>query len=373
MRWAAATVPILSFPKLSRTLRVLGAAARDIARNGEGSEVCQRLADEIAACRSAIERVIAAATSQTKPVTAPQQADVDRAVRRLFTNPDDPTIVREAEAWEAIVTAARERFSGTPSRELADAFEGIEASRQLGRLAKRVADLARGGADGEPPAIVAVWPTGKRCGLSLFRPIDLDKLAHSNYLELRFSRELHWTALLTAVDLIKNHARMLWRLLESQLTAAPLEARYQLMRRFAGDRALTGRHAAQLKALSAPNALFLTIEPIDHQLEADRPRPLGEHGVGTRPDDPVTSYAVRLSSLDRSSTVIEHRNPVTRERFEQCARGDRARSARRSMPSRRARCSAWPAAAACSATMCSTGLASGWRKSNRPTIVPCIS
>ena len=40
----------------------------------------------------------------------------------------------------------------------------------------------------------------------------------SNYLNLRFSRELHWTALLTAVDLINNHARMLWRLLESQLT-----------------------------------------------------------------------------------------------------------------------------------------------------------
>ena len=109
--------------------------------------------------------------------------------------------------------------------------------------------------------MVAVRPSGRRCGLALYRPIDLDKLAESNYLELRFSRELHWTALLTAVDLIKQHARMLWRLVESQLTAAPLEARYQLMRRLAGDRALTGRHAEQLRALSAPDALFLTIDP----------------------------------------------------------------------------------------------------------------
>jgi CHAT domain-containing protein len=306
VRWAAATIPIMSFPRLSRALRVLGASARDLARNGEGSDVYRRLADEIAACRSTIERAIAVATTQANEGKPSPPADVDRAVRRLFVDPHDPMRVRDAEAWDAIITDARDRFEGTAARDLADAFDGMEASRQLGRLAQRVADLARGVAEGDPPAIVALWPEGSRCGLSLFRPIDLDKLAHSNYLQLRFSRELHWTALLTAVDLIKNHARLLWRLLEAQLTAAPLEARYQLMRRLAGDRALTGRHADQLKALSAPNALFLTIEPVDEDVPSS---------AQAAPEDPITSYSVRLSSLDRSSTVIEHRNPVTRERL----------------------------------------------------------
>ena len=312
VRWAARSIPVLALPGLSRTLRILGAAARELARTGDGHEPSRRLADEIAACRSSVERVIAVATTESHSAGAPQQEDVDRSVRRLFIDLEHPDRVRDAQAWEMIITAARDRFTGALARELADAFDGIEASRALTRLAKRVADLARGEAEGDPPAVVALWPATGRCGLSIFRPIDLDKLAQSNYLQLRFSRDLHWTALLTAVDLIKNHARLLWRLVESQLTAAPLEARYQLMRRLAGDRALTGRHAEQLKALSAPNALFLTIEPIDGQLAPCMP--------GTKPaqpvQDPITSYCVRLASLDRSSTVIEQRNSVTRERLD---------------------------------------------------------
>jgi len=312
VRWAIASVRSLSYPRLSRVLRALGAAARDLARSEDAPEGCRKLADEIAARRTAIERAIAVATTNSQPA-APPPAELDRAVLGLFANPDDPDQVREPEAWTAIITAARKRMGTAPPRELVDAFDGIDASHQLGRLAKRVSDLARGQAEGEPPAVVALWPASGRCGISLYRPIDLDKLAHSNYLELRFSRELHWTALLTAVDLIKNHARMLWRLLESQLTAAPLEARYQLMRRLAGDQALTGRHAEQLKALSAPNALFLTIEPVDEAVAMPKQAASGESGAAP---DAITSYRVRLSSIDRSATAVEHRNQLTRERLE---------------------------------------------------------
>jgi hypothetical protein len=299
----------MSYPRLSRALRVLGTAARDVSRKADALAGVRTLADEIAACRSQIERVIAVATAQTETPGPPAQTDVDAVVRKLFIDPGNPDRVRDPAAWDAIITAARPRFGGAAGRELSDAFDGIEASRQLARLSKRVADLATGAAEDDPPAVIGLWPARGRCGLSLFRPLDLDKLGQSNYLELRFSRELHWTALLTAVDLIKNHARTLWRLLESQLTAAPLEARYQLMRRLAGDRALTGRHAAQLQALSAPDALFLTIEPVD--LLAGGP-------AAAEPSpsiDPIASYSVRLSSLDRSTTVIEHRNQVTRERL----------------------------------------------------------
>ena len=192
----------------------------------------------------------------------------------MFADPANPDSVRNAAEWSAIIERARDRFMGPAARELADALDGIEAAKQLGRLAKRVSDLLQGKPDDQ--TVVAVWPPDRRCGLALYRPIDLDKLAESNYLELRFSRDLHWTALLTAVDLIKNHARMLWRLLESQLTAAPLEARYQLMRRLAGDRALTGRHADQLRALSAPDALFLTIDPSEEEPVSPLPGGLGQ-------------------------------------------------------------------------------------------------
>ncbi|HEX5110772.1 MAG TPA: CHAT domain-containing protein [Vicinamibacterales bacterium] len=312
VRWAIANVRSLSYPRLSRVLRALGAAARDLARTDDAPEACRVLADEISARRTAVERAIALATTNTQQPAPPAPADIDRAVLGLFADPDDPEQIREPEAWTAIITAARRRLGTAPPREMVDAFDGIDASRQLGRLAKRVADLARGQAEGEPPAVVALWPAAGRCGMSLYRPIDLNKLAHSNYLELRFSRELHWTALLTAVDLIKNHARMLWRLLESQLTAAPLEARYQLMRRLAGDQALTGRHAEQLKALSAPNALFLTIEPVDELVAMPKQ---SRSGAGDAADA-ITSYRVRLSSIDRSTTAIEHRNQLTRERLE---------------------------------------------------------
>jgi hypothetical protein len=317
VRWAADAIPGTAYPSLSRTLRVLGATARKLAGDGERAEVYRRMADEIAACRSGIERLLAVVADQTVAPKIPEHSHVDASIRSLFTDPAEPDGVREPEAWAAIIEGSRDRFVGAAGRELADALDGIEAAKQLGRLAKRASDLVRGVDESQPAAVVAVRPLESRCGLALYRPIDLDKLAESNYLELRFSRELHWTALLTAVDLIKHHARMLWRLVESQLTAAPLEARYQLMRRLAGDRALTGRHADQLRALSAPDALFLTIDAADDEPAGPRQPGGPDHAADQqRAADSIVSYCVRLSSLDRSATVVERRNQVTRARLE---------------------------------------------------------
>jgi hypothetical protein len=308
VRWAASAVQSMSYPALSRMLRVLGASARQLAKKGAAQRFMP-LADEIAACRSNVERTIAGAAAEQDSQPPLPAAEIDRSVRRLFVPAEDAGAVREPAAWHAIITAARSRFIGAHARELLDALDGIEAATQLSRLARRVSELTRGADEGRPPAIAAVWPPNRSRGLALFRPLDLDKLAESNYLHLRFSRELHWTALLTAIDLIKHHARMLWRLLESQLTAAPLEARYQLMRRLAGSRALTGRHAGQLHALSAPDAQFLTIQPGDASASG-----------GVEParggGDSIVSYCVRLSSLERSAAVLERKNNVTRERLE---------------------------------------------------------
>lgn len=314
VRWAADAIPIIPYPSLSRTLRVMGSTARSLAKPGEAGDVHRQLADEMSAVRARLERLLAVAVDQEPETKVPDHSDVDRAVRGLFTDPAKPNSVREPAAWGAIIERSRERFVGPQARELTDAFNGIAAANQLACLAMRVSVLARGvNQDPQNTAVIAVQPPGGHCGLGLYRPIELDKLAESNYLELRFSKELHWTALLTAVDLIKEHARMLWRLLESQLTAAPLEARYQLMRRLAGDRALTGRHAAQLRALSAPNALFLTIDPRNGDAAPDDER---REAKDKNADDPIVSYCVRLSSLDRSATVVEKRNQVTRARLD---------------------------------------------------------
>ena len=317
VRWAVDAIPVIPYPSLSRTLRVMGSTARSLAGSGERDDVYRRLADELTACRSKLERLLAVAVDLVSETPVPDHSEVDASVRALFTDPANPDSVREPAAWAAIIERSRDRFVGPQARELGDAFNGIAAANQLARLATRVSDLVRGkNLDPQEAPVVAVRPIGGGCGLGLYRPIDLDKLAESNYLELRFSRELHWTALLTAVDLIKQHARMLWRLLESQLTAAPLEARYQLMRRLAGDRALTGRHAGQLRALSAPAALFLTIDPSDGEPANGARLDVSHAAVGHDPAESIVSYCVRLSSLDRSATVVERRNQITRARLE---------------------------------------------------------
>jgi CHAT domain-containing protein/cysteine peptidase C11 family protein len=331
VHWAAENLPLLAQPRLADALRVLGTAAREVAVEDGEAEACVEIAERIARCRWALESAIAASISHEdtheETEAAPSADEIAKMVKDLFAAPEslrekgashqgpNPLPTQHALTWGRIITHARTRFAPVQRTELTDIVDGIEAARQIGRLAARVAELVRAPGTPADRCVVAVWPSNGRCGLSLYRPVDLDKLAESNYLNLRFSRELHWTALLTAVDLINNHARMLWRLVESQLTAAPLEARYQLMRRLAGTRALTGRHADQLRALSAPDALFLSIEPVDtslHKFGATPP-------AGAAPpaaDEAIVSYCVRLNSLDRSATVVEHRNPVPRERLE---------------------------------------------------------
>jgi hypothetical protein len=327
VRWAADTLPTLSYPRLADALRALGTAARELAADPAEAEACAEIVDRITACRWTLERAIAASVTSLDHAVESTPDDILKMVTGLFvdspaqparseTQADlDPLPMRHARTWGRIVSLARTRFVSPQSVELGDVIDGVDASRQIARLANRVAELVRAPATGDQGVIVAVWPPKGHCGLSLYRPVDLDKLAESNYLNLRFSRELHWTALLTAVDLINNHARMLWRLLESQLTAAPLEARYQLMRRLAGSHALTGRHADQLRALSAPDALFLSIEPVDVSAQRGATAAGGSESSSAA-DDGVLSYCVRLNSLERGATVVERRNPIHRERLD---------------------------------------------------------
>ncbi len=68
--------------------------------------------------------------------------------------------------------------------------------------------------------------------------------------------------------------------------------------------------------LSAPDALFLTIDPADDdpvpRAGASDPAHLPAH---RKSDDTIVNYCVRLSSLDRSATVVERNNQITRARL----------------------------------------------------------
>jgi hypothetical protein len=97
-RWAADAIPGTPYPSLSRTLRVMGATARKLAGSGERAEVYRRIADEMAACRSGIEHLLAVVLDQTAETKPPEHAQVDASVRALFTDPADPDGVREPEA-----------------------------------------------------------------------------------------------------------------------------------------------------------------------------------------------------------------------------------------------------------------------------------
>ena len=156
------------------------------------------------------------------------------------------------------------------------------------------------------------------------------------------------------------------------MTAAPLEARYQLMRRLAGDRALTGRHADQLRALSAPDALFLTIDPAD-----DEPRgaaPAGGSGPAAGPAESGRSDRLLLRAAvvarpigdgRRAAQPGHARAPGAR------ARRDRRDRRRRGCASRFGPFSGWRAAAACWATTFSTASAISSARSSPRRIARC--
>ncbi len=118
--------------------------ARKLGATGPRAEAYRRIANEIAACRAGVERLLAVVADETPAAKIPEHAGVDASVRALFSDPANPERVRDPEAWAAIIEQSRERFTGAAARELADALDGIEAAKQLGRLAKRVADLVRG-------------------------------------------------------------------------------------------------------------------------------------------------------------------------------------------------------------------------------------
>jgi hypothetical protein len=219
---------------------------------------------------------------------------------RLFRMPFGP---RAAQRWHEVWQVALKRLGDPLQAEYHYVLAGKDAAERLASLAEAVSKAIQPGPDSP---VVALAGGNGDCGLSLYRPFDLENLTDPSYLDLAVSKQLHWTSLLTAIKLVDQHPRTLWRLVESQLTAAPATARYDLLERLAGQSAVTGRFAAQLQALAPPPATVLVVESLDGTVEAGQ--------VTTAGPDTV-DICVRVASLSSSTIVQERRNTIKRDRL----------------------------------------------------------
>ncbi len=120
---------------------------------------------------------------------------------------------------------------------------------------------------------VETWPTPRR-GLSLMMP-NVSKpnvtsepqasplnVAQSNYLNLRFSQQVHWAAFVGAFFLINDKPHTLWRMISTMLAGASSSARDQLLQQLTGSNSALGSLNRQFQSLLDEVALTLSLDPI---------------------------------------------------------------------------------------------------------------
>ena len=166
----------MPYPSLSRTLRVMGLDGAQA--GGKRASADASIAES--PTRSPRAGLVSSACSPSWPTKTPDgklpehtRSRRERS-RAVYRSRPIQTASANAAAWAAIIERARDRFTGPAARELADALDGIEAAKQLGRLAKRVSDLLQGKPDHQTvvvasgrPIADAVWPcTGRSTSTS---------------------------------------------------------------------------------------------------------------------------------------------------------------------------------------------------------------
>src|SRR4029453_7034764 len=120
--------------------------AREVAADNGEAEACEEIAKRIAACRWALERAIASSMAPEDPQTGPGPGEIARMVKGLFGDetthavapaPPSPNPLPRpfAQTWSRIITLSRHRLTGAQRIELTDVVDGVEAARQIGRLA----------------------------------------------------------------------------------------------------------------------------------------------------------------------------------------------------------------------------------------------
>jgi len=115
------------------------------------------------------------------------------------------------------------------------------------------------------------------------------RLSNSNYLKLRFSSRVHWSAMMGVYQMITEKPHVLWRLIGSVLADASGPARDALLQQLVSGDSVIGDLQEQFKSLNNDAALTLSLEP---------KQSFGEFGTGRE-------YVLRLESPVTSATVAE--------------------------------------------------------------------
>ena len=197
------------------------------------------------------------------------------------------------------VTWARTKGPHRPA--LQRLFREIEVTNEGAKLAGRLQGLARrvlkklavpSVQNPNEALIVAKYPAeSPLCGIAIYRPLSLDTLLNANYLRLDFNRRSHWAALLAVINLVQGHARAMWRVIESVLSTAPLDAREALLQRVFGPTTVVAGFRDQLKVLASPPLATLSL--------SERVRTTGN---GT---NDTIEYVVRYTPCEPLATISE--------------------------------------------------------------------
>ncbi|HXF03991.1 MAG TPA: CHAT domain-containing protein [Blastocatellia bacterium] len=181
-----------------------------------------------------------------------------------------------------------------------------ERAGQLAALAEKSLTMFTRGTPSNRSVLIAAWPRSDR-GLSIVFPplrppeeIEAETgprfhLAHSNYLDLNFSRQVHWAAFIGALQLIQEKPHVLWRLVSSMLADATGPAREALMQRLLSPDSVLEGLKRQFQSLGPHRALTLSVDTQVNEADADR-----------------QMFRLRLESTVAGAVVAEHESRIYR-------------------------------------------------------------
>ena len=165
------------------------------------------------------------------------------------------------------------------------------------------------------------------CGISIFRPEHLGRIAESRYLDFSFHRRVHWVSLLAAINLIRKHPGQLWNVVSSLLSTCTGSGRDELLQRLAGPRSVMDQFGNQFRALQNPLTFTLTVTEDRSELSRARVSEpdsgLDTHGSGESSGlpsiqfDDLVTYILRLETNRQDAFVDTGTSSVNRRRVKQ--------------------------------------------------------
>ena len=158
------------------------------------------------------------------------------------------------------------------------------------------------------------------CGLSVYRPEHLNRLADSLYLDFDFHRRVHWVSLLAAINLIRKQSGQLWSVVSSLLSTCTGAGRDELLQRLAGPSSVINRFGNQFRALQNPLTFTLTVtENLDSNDRANSFAPTQAVGDSNQPQadrrwDDATTYQLKLETNRQDAFVDIGTSSLNRRR-----------------------------------------------------------